>query len=234
MYIQSARIRSVSFSTFLKVIFYTYLNPQNGFFEKLKLRFGSGVQLHLNSEAAFTLLIKWFPGRVPGMFIALDERLEKRFRKIIERLGMKVLIYSGQKQLIEVCEATHVLAVIVPDSYDASHGRYKTRFEASKPFKIVYQNRRLPKSVDIRHDAYLWEPRSFPRSVSGAVLVLGADSLEETKQKLREALSKKPRLSASDFVTDLQRALRGYENRYRRLDRRPPKIMARLLYDIYK
>lgn len=234
MYIQSARTRSVTFSTFVKVIIYTYLYPQNGYFERLKHRFGSGVQLHLNSEAAFTLLFKWLPGRVPGMYIALDERLEKRFRKIIERLGMKVLIYSGQKKLIEVCETNHVLAVVVPDSYDASHGRYKSRFEVSKPFKIVYQNRRQPKSVDIQHDVYLWEPRSFPRSVSGAVLVMGSDDLLETKQKLKEISAKKSRLSAGDFVAHLQRALRGYENRYRRLDRRPPKIMARLLYDIYK
>jgi len=122
----------------------------------------------------------------------------------------------------------------VPDNYDASHGRYKKRFEQSTPIKIAYQNRRLPKSIDMQHDVYLWEPRSLPRSVSGAVLVMGAEELIETKLRLKELSSKKPRLSAGDFVKDLQRALRGYENRYRRLDRRPPKIMARLLYDIYK
>jgi hypothetical protein len=167
------------------------------------------------------------------MFVAIDERMDKRFRKIIERLGMKVLVFAGQKQLIEACETAHVIAVIVPDSYSASHGRFKKRFEASRPIKIVYQNRRRPKSVDLSHDVYIWEPKQLPRSVSGCVLVCSSDQLTETKQQIKDVYVEKSRLSSREFIAELWKALRSFENRFRRIDRRPPRIMARLLYDMY-
>jgi hypothetical protein len=232
MYIQSTRSKSVSFTTFMKAFAYTYIFPQNGFSEKLRGRFGTSTQLYLNSVIAFTLLIKYLPGRVPGMYIAVDERLEKRFRKIIIRLGMKVLTFSGQTELIDACETLHVIAVIVPDSYAAAHDRYKKRYENSKPIKIAYQNRRRPKSVDMKHDVYVWEPRTLPRSVSGCVVVCSSDNLTFTKQQMRDVHNERLRLSSREFIAELWRSLRGYENKYRRIDRRPPKIMARLLYDI--
>jgi hypothetical protein len=233
MYIQSTRSKSVSLITFLKAVGYMYLLPQNGFLDKLKERFGTSSQLYLNSALALTLLIKHLPGRVPGMYIAIDERLERRYKKVVTRLGMKLLTYDGQKGLIDACEAPHVLAVIVPDSYAASHTRFKKRYEASRPFKIVYQNRRRPKSVDMKHDVYMWEPKDLPRSVSGCVIACPSDDLAITRQQMREVHGRKARLSSGEFIVELWRGVRGLENRYRRIDRRPPRIMARLLYDIY-
>jgi len=216
--------------TLCKVLIYIYFYPQNGFFDKLKARFGSGMQLFLNTEIALTLLLKHLPGRVPGMYVALDERNAKRFRKIVERLGLKVFVFSGQKELVDACEMKHVLAVLVPDSYGAAHGRYKKRYENSPPVKIVYQNRRQPKSVDMAHDVYIWESRTLPRFVSGAVMICDNEELASVRHQIRDINNKKSRVTSKEFIAELWRAYRGYESKFRRIDNRPPKIMARLLY----
>jgi hypothetical protein len=221
-------------TTFIKVILYTYISPQNGFFKKLRYKFGSSTQLFLNSELALTCIIKYIPGRVPGMYIAIDRRIHKRFKKAIERLGMKLLVYEGQKELAAACEKKHVLLVIVPDSYDVSLGRFKKRIEKSRPMIVVYQNRRVPRIVGIDHDIYMWEPRALPRSVSSSVVVFNGIRLEGTARSISTYHSKKERLGSKDFISEIWKDIRGYESTHRRIDRRPPKIMARLLYDIYK
>jgi len=234
MFVKSKHARGVTRMTLLRAVFYIYIYPKNGFLKKLRNRFGSGARLVLNTELAMSVVIKNIPSREPGMFVGIDVRNVRRFTKIIEKLGLKVLTYEGERQLLEVANSPHVLAVIIPDSYSAMSARRKNKFEQSSPVKIIYQNKKRPKSVDIVHDVYIWEPKSLPRTSCGAVVALANDSLESIRLALQATNLDKQRMSPNSFIREIYYATKGYENKYRRIDKSPPRILARMLYDFYK
>lgn len=230
MYIKTAHSGGVSYSTLLKVIVYVYLNPMTGFVKKLRERFGSSAQIVLNAEAALTLILKSLPGREPGMIIGIDSRSSKRVEKLIDILGLKSQLYDGEKELIKLLDDHRLLAVIIPETYRALHARNRSKLHASKAVKILYQRSRRPKPLGLPHDIYLWETRGLPRSVSGTVVV---SSLPEVNEAIKVDLMSKPYLPNTEFIREIYRTIRGFENRYRRIDKRPPKVMPRVLYDLY-
>jgi hypothetical protein len=234
MFVKSKHAKGVTRMTLLRALFYVYVHPKNGFLKKLRERFGSGARLVLNTELALTLVIKNIPNREPGMFVGIDVRNVRRFTKIVEKLGLKVMTYEGERELVEVANTPHVIAVIVPDSFSAMSERRKSKFERSNLVKVIYQNKKRPKSVDLMHDVYIWEPKALPRSSCGAVVVLANESLETVRQALRTANTERQRMTQARFIQEIFNATKGYENKYRRIDKSPPRVLARMLYDFYK
>jgi len=202
--------------------------------KRLKARFGSRVILFLNTESLLTILLKNLPDRVPGMYVGVDRRYAKRFGKVIERVGLKVAQFSGQKSLGEVMSNERLIAIIIPDSYEVSSARYKRQYALLNIPKIIYQNRKRPRSVALDHDVYVWEPRGLPRTISGCVAVMNGEKLEDLGDLLKKQNTDYPRLEAGAVIEDLRWARKGKENRFRRVDRRPPRILPRMLYDFYK
>jgi len=234
MFVKSKHARGVSRATLLRAVFYIYIYPKNGFLKKLRDRFGFGVRLVLNTELAMTIIVKNIHGREPGMFVGIESRNLRRFSPIVEKLGLKVLPYDGEKELLEIARTVHVLAIIIPDSYGAMGMRKKSKFESSAPIKIVYQNKKQPKSVALQHDVYIWEPRLLPRTMCGAVVVVPNDSLVSVNDALRTVNQERQRMPPNGFIREIYWATKGYENRYRRIDKSPPRVLARMLYDFYK
>lgn len=235
MYIKSSHARGVSRLTTLRAVLYELLPPsQNGYMKRLKARFGSQAILFLNTEALLTILLRNLPDRIPGMYVGVDSRHVKRFGKAIERVGLKVAEFNGQKTLGEVMLNDRLIALIIPDNYEVSSPRYKRQYASLDIPKIVYQNRKKPHSVALEHDIYLWEPKGLPRTISGCVVVVNGEKLEELGSMLKKQNSEYPRLEASAVMKDLRLARKGKENRFRRVDRRPPRILPRMLYDFYR
>lgn len=218
----------------MRAIFYSYIAPSNGYLLKLRARFGHNVRLVLNTEIALKVVLKNLPDRHPGMGIVIERGLVRRFGKIIENLGLHPIVYNGEKELLVQSAGNRVLAVIIPDNYHAMTQRNKNKFEKTDPIKIIYQNRRRPKSVELTHDIYIWETRLLPRTVSGSVVVLYNDTLDGVRDALRNANTSKLKLPSTAFIKEIYWATKGYENKYRRVDKSPPKILARMLYDFYK
>ena len=86
--------------TLLRAIFYVYIYPKNGFLKKLRARFGSSARLLLNTELALNVAIKNLPNREPGMIVGIEARNSRRFSRIIEKVGLKVAIYAGEKEIV--------------------------------------------------------------------------------------------------------------------------------------
>jgi hypothetical protein len=212
---------------------YSLLPPQAGYMQRLRARFGANAILLANTETFLMTFFKFHPGREPGMLIAIDKKYVRRFGKVVDRLGLKTAEYGDQAELAELLVNPRVLAVILPESYDLSVKKYKHAYNDSKAVKIIYQNRKKPRSVSLEHDVYLWEPRSLPKTVSGAVAVINSGKLPATYSDIKAYYSFLPRMSNKDFVGDIGRARRGYENKYRRIDQRPARILARILYNFY-
>lgn len=234
MFVKSKHARSVTRATLLRAVFYVYVYPKNGFLNKLRERFGSSVRLLLNSELALQIVLKNLPDRQPGMVVGIESRNTRRYAKIIERQGLKVVEFEGEKSLIDLLESSHILAVIVPDSYDAMGARKKNRFDKSAPIKIIYQNRKRPRPVDLVHDIYMWEPKALPRTVCGCVVAVPNDKLSQIIEQLKKANMSRPRFLANNFIREIYWATKGFENKYRRVDKSPPRVLARMLYDFYK
>lgn len=201
---------------------------------RLRGRFGSSAQLYLNTESLLNSLLRNLPERVPGMYVAVDSRHAKRFTKVILRSGLKVAEYGGQASLGKLMSQPRLLAIIIPDSYEVFTIKYAKQYANCKATKIVYQNRNRPKSVGLEHDVYLWEQRQLPRTISGCVAVFVSDNLAEVRDLLRRQNTKLPRLKNKSHIRDIKLALRGKENKFRRIDRRPAPILPRMLYDFYK
>lgn len=234
MFVKSRHSRGVSLASLIRAVYYIYLAPRNGYLRKMRDRFGTGARLLLNTELALTTIIKYLPGKQPGMVVGIDIRNIRRFGKLVEKLGLKVVVYDGESELIELLKLTRLLAVILPDSYDAMSRINKNTFDKSMARKIIYQNRKRPKSVDLLHDVYIWEPRTLPRTVSGAIVVTVAEDLEGVRSEIKAVNHSRPNMPASSFIREIYYATKGYENKYRRVDKSPPRVLARMLYDFYK
>jgi hypothetical protein len=234
MYVKSKYAQSVSVDSLLKAFWYTYLSPKTGYYDKLRSRFGSRARLMLNSEMALDLVLRNLPTRQPGMQVLVDASRFKRFEKVIKRLGLRPIQFDGERQLLELADNSHVLAIVIPDSYSVMHRKNLKIYDALPLVRILYQNRKRPKQVDLTHDVYIWEPKHLPRSSSGAVVVVANDRLLDVDTAIKEMNSQYPRMVTRVFIKEIYKALRGHENRYRRIDRRPPKVLARMLYDFYK
>lgn len=234
MFVKSKHARGVSKKTLVRAVLYAYISPTNGYLIKLRERFGYSARLLLNSELALGVILKNIPGRQPGMSVVIDASLIRRFGTIIEKLGLQTLIYKGEKELLTHSCSKRVLAIIIPDSYHAMTQRNKNKFEKTSPIKIIYQNRKRPKSVDLIHDVYIWETRLLPRTVSGAVVSFYTDDLTAVREALRNTNTSKDKLPAASFIREIYWGTKSYENKYRRVDKSPPKILARMLYDFYK
>ena len=234
MYTETTHSREVGLGTLVAAVWYAFLPPQQGYFAKLKERFGSNVLLYPNTESFLTTFLKHHEARVPGKIVAVEPRHAKRFGKIIERLGLKIEIFNGQKQLAGVLSNPRVMAIIISESYDISAKKYKQMYHATTATKIMYQNRKRPRSVALEHDVFVWEPKSMPRAVGGAVVVVDDDKLNDMRRFLRQHLAGLKRIPNKDLVSALKYARKGLENKYRRIDARPAQITARLLYNFYK
>lgn len=234
MFVKSKHTRSVSLKTLLRAVFYIYIYPKNGYLKKLRERFGSTARLLLNTELALTVIIKNLPGREPGKIIGVEARNHRRFAKLIEKQGLKAVAYEGDTELLELTTQPNVLAIVIPDSYGAMTSRRKNKLESSTIIKIIYQNKKRPKSTALLHDIYIWEPKDLPRSVCGAVVVVVDDRLDKIRQAIMIVNQSRSRFSANAFINEIYRATRGFENKYRRIDKAPPRVLARMLYDFYK
>jgi hypothetical protein len=233
MYIQTTHAREVGRETYIRSLWYLMLPPQAGYFERLRARFGSSALLFANTETFLMTFFKFYPGREPGMLIAIDQKHVRRFGKVIDRLGLKVAEFSGQQELAGVLANPRVLAVILPEAYDVSASKYKKVYDESSAVKIIYQHRKKPRSVSLDHDVYLWEPRSLPKTVSGVVVVIDKEKIPATHADVKAYNSFLPRMTNADFVSEIRRARGGFENKYRRIDLRPARILARVLYNFY-
>jgi hypothetical protein len=165
--------------------------------------------------------------------VLIEKRYEKRFKKPVQRLGLKLIPFIGVKELGSVIDEPNILAVFISDVYSGMPRSVRAKFDAHSACKIVYQNRKRPQVVELEHDVYIWEPRSLPRAVSGSVVVANNHEYLEVMKRVRSDVTQRIRLENGVLVTDIRMALRGYENKYRRIDKRPPRILSRLLYDLY-
>lgn len=235
MYVKSTHANGVSRLSHLRALWYSILPPsQAEYMMRLRERFGASAQLHLNTESFLNSFLRNIPERVPGMYVAVDTRHAKRFAKVILRCGLKVAEYGGQKSLGEVMKQPRLLAIIIPDNYEVLSRKYSKQYQDCGAIKIVFQNRKRPRSVRLEYDVYLWEQKQLPRTISGCVAVFVAENLFEVRDFLRMQNSKLVRLSNKAHVKDIRYALKGKENKYRRIDRRPARILPRMLYDFYK
>lgn len=234
MYITTAHAKGVSSGTLLRVLAYIVQPPTGAYWNFLKSHFGRHVQLYANTETCIDTLLRCLPVREPGMTVVLDKKYARRFTKVVRRFGLKVATFNGQKELKAALEHTpSIVLILIGDAYDSSNKTLHRIYDQHSSLKVVLQVRRRPRSVRLMHDYYLWEPKDLPRSISGCVCVPNGTSLS-VAEKMNVLNRQKPRIERSYFIRELWRAvLSDKENRYRRIDKRPPRILARVLYDFY-
>ena len=234
MYKYSPNTKGASFMSLVRAITYSYLAPRTGFYKALRDRFGTSSLLMLIVESAIFASLKFLPNRQPGMAVAVEVRYGRRFKRIIERLGLKVKEYESVIDLMRVCEDKSVFAVIVPDKYEDLTAKYRNILEKSSVNKIFYQNRIKPTNPVPGYTFYIWQPKKLPKSMTGAVISLLDQKQLQTYLDIKQEQGTFPRISNSKFIKEIYKSWRSLENTYRRLDRRPPKVLSRLLYDMYK
>lgn len=235
MYKQTKHARDISKLTFFKGLVYALMPPDLGAHEKIKRRFGSNSLLFLNTETALSELLRNLPKRQPGMVVALEYRHAKRLGKIIERVGLKPVYFSGQKQLASLLSDGQVPSVIIlSDAYEFSSDRFRRTYNNADVIRVVYQHRKRPRATHMPHDVFIWEPRALPRALSGAVVAIDTESFPLMHKELLMAQKQKEFIRNEEVLRELWHALRGRENRFRRVDSKPGALVRRLVYDFCK
>lgn len=232
MYIKTSHSKEVGMTTLVRAFVYSVAAPKVGFMTLLKDIFGPSLVLSLNAETTLTLIARNLPGKEPGQRVLIEKRWFKRFGKLFERLGYKAVSFDGFKQLTEEIVQKNTALVIVPEHYDSMPKRAMNVYEQSNCLKLVFQSRKKHRFTVLSHDFFIWQPKQLPRTVSGSLLVMNNSDLRKFGQQIADANRKLPRLTKKQFVTEIYRAVRrGEENRFRRIDRRPPAILSRMLCD---
>lgn len=232
MYKQVANIE-VPIGVLFRALFYTYVYPKNGFYKKLRDRFGYRAKVVLNSELAIQLVLTNLENNYPGMKIGIDSRLYKRFRKLVASKGYQPETLQNHKDLLTISEDPRCLAVVLTDGYASMSSRQKNRLYRSNATTIIVQRRMQPKSVDLDMDVYIWEPKQMPKSISCSVVVVG-EAFDSIRQRITEFNSMHQSPTTREVIKELYYASKGRINTYRRLDQKPSALMVRLVYDFYK
>ena len=231
MFIPTRHSKEVRIITFIRALYYSFLPPQYSYVKKLKRRFGTSSLQYLNVESFLHDFLKVHPNRTPSKSIAVEAKFFKRFSRLILKSGLQPITFKGQKELSFVLRDDRLLAVILPEAYDVSAKKYLKDYESSRATKIILQSRKKPRTVSLDHSIFIWEPRFLPRAVSGAVTYIDPDTCADIYGPLKSLLYQRDRLESKIILKHVWKALKGQEDKYRLLDRRPALILARLVYD---
>lgn len=216
-----------------RVVVLTYFVPPSGYIYKLKARFGATARIVLNTETALRLVLKNLPDRSPGKLVFIEKRFEKRFMASIKKSGLKPLVFETQNDLKKILTSTTPHAVIISDAFSSASPRIKKILEKTEMHTIVYQRRKHPRPVEFHHSIYLWEPSQLPKVASGTVVVVDPH-YTDVLEAIKRFNATHERMTDIELAREIMKLERGRGSKFGYTNIRPPRVMARLLYTIYK
>jgi len=121
--------------------------------------------------------------------------------------------------------------VIFTDHYAHMSRRVKRVYNDSSVYKLVYQYRKQYQPFEESCDVFFWQPKIFPRSISGLICMFQSERFQEMYDSIKQKNASLPRLEQNYFIKEAWMNVRGMENRFRRIDRRPPRVLLRFIFE---